>query len=399
MNRTINRGQPPTRVECRRCGRPHGSCYCSHLTSIPTRTRVLVLQHPRERGKAIGTARIAALCLPNSEIAVGVDFADDSRVQALIQDPERPAVLLYPGDGVTDVLREPPSGPVTLVVLDGTWHHARSLLRRNPWLAVLPKYGFVPPRPSEYRIRQEPREDYVSTVEALALTLGALEGDPRRLQALLVPFRAMVDSQLGYITRVATPRRRARPRAPHAPRSRLPLALAAPHLVCMTAEANAWPRDRALGEPPHPHELVQLCAVRLSDGARFECVVAPRLPLAPSPMVHARLSEQAVRGGGSVAELHAAWSAFVRPDDVLCTWGHYASKLVQREHLPLPESRLDIRALARDHLNARPGSAEKLVARLQLPHERCGLGRGGERLGMLVALSHWLRAALESTTS
>lgn len=382
------------RVECARCGRPHGACYCAHLTSIPTRTRVLVLQHPRERGKAIGTARIASLCLPNSEIAVGVDFAGDARVQALTRDPARPAVLLYPGDGVTDVLREPPPGPVTLVVLDGTWHHARALWRRNPWLAALPRYGFAPPRPSEYRIRQEPREDYVSTIEALTLTLGALEGEPQRLQAMLTPFRAMVDTQLGYIARCGTPRKRTRPRVLRAARSRLPLALASPQLLCMTAEANAWPNDRKRGGPPHPHELVQLCAVRLSDGARLERLVAPRLPLAPSPMVHARLSEHALRTGCSVAELRAAWTAFVLPDDVLCTWGHYSTKLVHREQLPLPEAHLDIRTLARDHLNARPGRAEDLVARLQLPHRACGQGRGGERLGMLVAISRWLSAQL-----
>jgi DTW domain-containing protein YfiP len=35
------------------------------VTPIPTQTRVVALQHPRERHNAIGTARIAALCLPS----------------------------------------------------------------------------------------------------------------------------------------------------------------------------------------------------------------------------------------------------------------------------------------------------------------------------------------------
>ena len=38
-----------------------------------------------------------------------------------------------------------PIRAVTLVVLDGTWHHARSLFRENPWLDALPKYAFSPP--------------------------------------------------------------------------------------------------------------------------------------------------------------------------------------------------------------------------------------------------------------
>ena len=76
------------RIECLKCGRPLVACYCAHVVSLDTRTRVLVLQHPREREKAIGTARIAALCLPNSEIVVGVDFSAHPRVQARFREWE-----------------------------------------------------------------------------------------------------------------------------------------------------------------------------------------------------------------------------------------------------------------------------------------------------------------------
>ena len=62
------------RAVCPRCERPVLVCYCAHLTSVDTRTRVVLLQHPREEDMAIGTARMASLCLPNSELHVGVDF-------------------------------------------------------------------------------------------------------------------------------------------------------------------------------------------------------------------------------------------------------------------------------------------------------------------------------------
>ena len=38
----------------------------------------------------------------------------------------------------------------------------------------------------------------------------------------------------------------------------------------------------------------------------------------------------------------------------------------------------------------RPGRAEELVERLGLPWRSLGRGRGGERLGMLVAITGWL---------
>nr|MDQ3300003.1 DTW domain-containing protein [Myxococcota bacterium] len=47
-----------------RCRRPQVVCYCAALPRIDTSTRVVILQHPRERDMAIGTARMASLCLP-----------------------------------------------------------------------------------------------------------------------------------------------------------------------------------------------------------------------------------------------------------------------------------------------------------------------------------------------
>ena len=91
----MGRGVPASR-EVLRCFRPESVCYCRHLTSIETRTRVVLLQHPRERDVAIGTARMASLCLPQAEIHVGVHWRGTSVLSRALSDPERPAVLLYP---------------------------------------------------------------------------------------------------------------------------------------------------------------------------------------------------------------------------------------------------------------------------------------------------------------
>jgi DTW domain-containing protein YfiP len=383
--------RPSGRAECARCGRPEPACYCAHVAVVPTRSRLLVLQHPRERDKAIGTARIAALGLPDAQIAVGVDFAGDERVRAALGDPARPPVLLYPGEGARDLGREPPRGPVTLVVIDGTWHQARSLMRNNPWLAALPRYTFAPERPSEYRIRREPKADYVSTVEAIAHALGALEGSAQRFSPLLVPFRAMVDVQLGFAARSSGGRRRLRRRGGNRAAPRLPALLTEPNLVCVAGESNGGRRDPH-ARAPELHELVYWTALRLADDARFEALIAPRRPLTATPMKYGRLPEAAVRGGGSVAELLAGWQAFTRPDDVICVWGHYALDLFRAEGAPVSDRIVDLRKVSGDYLRRRPGAPDALVHELALPWQPSGQGRGGERLGMLAALTRWLAA-------
>lgn len=379
------------RQECARCRRPSVVCYCSHLPTLETQNRVLVLQHPRERDKAIGTAHMASLCLPNSHVAVGVDFSHDREVDAWLNDASYPPVLLFPSEDAEDLGRAPPPHPVTLVVIDGTWHQARALIRKNKGLLAMPRYGFQPERPSEYRIRREPREDYVSTIEAMSLALGALERDAARFEALLVPFRAMVDMQLAYVAKSSGPRRRLQRRAPGDTRSRFPAQLTAPvNLVCVAGESNAWAHDKQLGRPPHPHELIHWVAYRPHDGSRFEAVLAPRMPLSRSPMIHARLNEESVRKGMGIPEFLAAFRTFQRPDDVLCSWGGYATELAQEAGLALPAVHIDIRKVVGDVSRSRPGTLESTVHARGLAHQALGLGRAGERLGMLVSLTHAL---------
>ncbi|HEX5661276.1 MAG TPA: tRNA-uridine aminocarboxypropyltransferase [Polyangiales bacterium] len=378
------------RAECERCGRPRTVCYCEAITPVPTRTRVLLLQHPREHGKAVNTARIAALALPNSELHVGVEPEDFAGLNAALSDPDRPAVILYPSSQARDLATDPPLHPVTLVVIDGTWHQARKLLRKNPDLLKLPHYAFEPKAPSEYQIRREPRPEYVSTIEALACALPFLEGDHARFEALLAPFRRMVAMQVAFASRSPGGRKRERRRNSSSARARLPAELTSPSLVCVGGEANAWPYDRELGEPRHPHELVHWLGVRVATGERFEALAHPRKPLADSPMIHARLREPALRAADGIDTLISRYDAFSQPDDVLCVWGYYALDLLARERGAKFARVLDVRKVVGDFLKQKAGSLEGLVADRKLAFEPLGEGRGGERLGMLTAVTRWL---------
>src|SRR5450432_3764072 len=202
------RGVQESREMCWRCRRPTRVCYCASVRAIATRTRVVILQHPRESDVAINTARIAELCLSNSTLHVGLDFASDSGLQAALSNTAAPAILLYPSEGARDLALEPPPGPVTLVVIDGTWWQASKLFKLNPFLRDLPRFGLSPTEESRYRIRREPAVHCLSTIEALASALGIPEGRPDGLLELLEPFDLMVETQLEFVARGNRPRHR-----------------------------------------------------------------------------------------------------------------------------------------------------------------------------------------------
>jgi DTW domain-containing protein YfiP len=374
------------RAICARCRRPESVCYCAHLVSLPTRTRVLLLQHPRERHMPIGTARLAHLCLPGSELRVGVDFDDDAQVRAAL-DGGGPTYLLFPGPNAIDLADANPPGPITLVVVDGTWWQARKLLKRNAALAALPQIRFTPRAPSNYRIRREPADHCVATVEALAQVLGALEGDPERFAALLRPFEAMIDKQLHYARTVRGARRRhAVYHARHPPRPRTPpLLRERPHdIVCLHGEANAWPARAAVD---HPAEIVHWIARRPRSGETFEAIIAPRRPLAPSIPAHIRISRERLAAGERWEDFRARWAAWTRADDVICAWGRFPVDLMEAEGVMLPAERIDVRPAAGFFLGARTGSVEDCTARLGVAvPDPFAIGRGGARLAALSAI-------------
>ena len=196
-------------MRCLRCHRPASLCYCARLAPVATTTRVVFLQHPRERRVRIGTARMAYLGLANAELHLGVTFAANPRVQALATDPSARAALLFPGDGAHDPATLPGGRPATLVVVDGTWSQARKVLARNPALAALPRVGFALERPSRYRVRREPAPHCLSTVEAVVEALRRFEGDGGRFAPLLSAFEDMVATQLACAAERPRPYRRA----------------------------------------------------------------------------------------------------------------------------------------------------------------------------------------------
>ncbi len=381
------------RAVCMRCMRPESVCYCRFVTAIETVTRIVFLQHPRERNMPIGTAHMASLCLPNSELHVGVDWQGSSMLARALSDPARPAALLYPGPDAIDVVRSPPSGPITLVVVDGTWWQTKKLVRANPVLRTLPRYAFTPPAPSEYRIRKEPRDDYVSTIEALVHVLGALEGDPGRFGALLQPFRAMVDTQIDCAERLHGARTRHRkahtPRRPPIPAC---LGERTADLVCVVGEANAWPY-RAADRSVYPDVLVQWVARRLATGETFDVVAAPETPLAPSTPIHTRLSPDLFATGGTLGELFDRWQSFLRPTDVVCSWGRYATSLFASSGGHLPTDRIDLRQVARTVTQSKVGTLEGFAAGLGIAESSPVVrGRAGARLSQVEDIArHFVR--------
>jgi DTW domain-containing protein len=156
---------------------------------------VVILQHPREARLAICSARLARLALENAELHRGVSFEGHARVTDLVRTPG--AVLLFPGAETTPAGALAGSPPPVLFAVDGTWHQAEKMIRLSPSLAALPRVSVDAGRPSGYTgLRAEPGEVHLSTLEAVAIALGALEDDAARFEPMIAAFHRSVALQL-----------------------------------------------------------------------------------------------------------------------------------------------------------------------------------------------------------
>jgi len=196
-----------TRPLCVRCLRAGSVCLCEGIHRFQTTFQVVLLQHPKERRNSIGTARFTHLSITGSRLIAGSEFDLDPEVNAILDDPGNACYVLFPGPDSVNVATEGKAflesvSPRKLVifVIDGTWSHAKGMLRKSSRLAALPRVSFTIDKPSNYRVRKQPREFCLSTVEAVARLLHLL--DPAApSESLLETFARMVDRQLECATR------------------------------------------------------------------------------------------------------------------------------------------------------------------------------------------------------
>src|SRR5436305_7479737 len=203
---------PETIPDCPDCHKPQPLCICDSIEPIENRISLLILQHPQEQDRALGTARLLALHFRNAVLKIGLSWPSLSKALGRpVHDPSRWAVLYLGSAKVADldtdreVVAINRKGEVEdnqrailkdiegIVLLDGTWSQAKALWWRNAWMLKCQRVVLGPAHPSRYgKLRREPRSDGLSTIEAAAMLLSSLEKRPDIAEALHSSFERML---------------------------------------------------------------------------------------------------------------------------------------------------------------------------------------------------------------
>lgn len=175
---------------CSSCHFPKERCLCAYLPAVkPKAPNISILRHPSEKKHPFGTWPLLNL------------FFDQLITLEDEVFPPLTGTLIYPDHA------EIPLGPLIsleeaqgpFIFIDATWKKSKKILFQNPWLCEAPRLHLPSLHPSRYKIRKQPKDEYVSTLEAVHALWELIEPSKKKEQeSLLQLFNQFNKDQMIY---------------------------------------------------------------------------------------------------------------------------------------------------------------------------------------------------------
>jgi DTW domain-containing protein len=180
--------------DCNLCGLKPAGCICTRIPQIEITSKLSVIIHITELGRRTNSGQLAALSVKDGNVVPYGMPVNNFDYRSLLSSKQKP-LLLFPGspreltEDYVQSLEERPH----LVVVDGNWRQAKRMFqklmrtREFDWISLpYSTTGGFPLRNSSMKTGT------VSTMEATALALKALEGEE--------PFRQMLGVFDDFVT-------------------------------------------------------------------------------------------------------------------------------------------------------------------------------------------------------
>ena len=198
------------REKCYSCYRPKSSCMCEYINAIDTKTKFIILMHPKEFKKVKNnTGFFTHLSLSNSEVFIGIDFSEHKRINEIIATHE--SYILFPSLNAVNLSEESShlnlnrDKPMAIFLIDSTWACTKKIFTLSKNLNKLKHMSFTTDVTSQYQIKVQPESNYLSTIESTLVVLKLLNKrrveniKEDKLDGFLNPFFKMIEYQQSLI--------------------------------------------------------------------------------------------------------------------------------------------------------------------------------------------------------
>lgn len=185
---------------------------CTYINPFETKTKFVILMHPKEFKKVKNnTGFFTHETLKNSELFIGIDFSNHSKINEIIQTHE--SYILFPSPHAINLSKTNPhlpqqsdkyscsAKPMAIFLIDSTWACTKKMFNESSNLNKLQHMSFESSRESEYKIKEQPELNYLSTIESTHVVLELLNSwhvesiSDEDMKNFLKPFYKMIEYQ------------------------------------------------------------------------------------------------------------------------------------------------------------------------------------------------------------
>ena len=180
------------RLRCPDCRMHLELCVCHLSPRLDLKTRVEVVIHYADIRKMSNSGRLVKLALQKP-----VEAAPDKKYET--------DLVLFPGHGSVELNEKflsPAAHPLRLLIPDGSWNQASSMVKREPLMKNAVKVHLPAGIQAKYRIRAQEDPFKLCTFEAVIRALGVIEGS-RAEEKLDAFFRVWIYRSLYIKGRIA----------------------------------------------------------------------------------------------------------------------------------------------------------------------------------------------------
>lgn len=183
------------------------ACICEWITPITTDVELIILQHPTEAKRPLGTAKILSLSLANCRTFIGENFTEHNELnQLLAQDDYLHQVLFLDNESkAINGQKIDSDQKQRIILLDGTWKKAYKMWQLSTNLHGLPKVHLDTELSGNYRVRKAPKDNALSTAEAGYHVLsqldldGSIVEDGDKFDSILIAFDNMIEFHISQM--------------------------------------------------------------------------------------------------------------------------------------------------------------------------------------------------------
>jgi DTW domain-containing protein YfiP len=160
--------------------------------------KITLLTHVKELAKRSNTGRVVIDVLGSDAEQLNWDRMNPP--PGLVEEIEKGGVaLIYPG--ATDDTNGDLTGIHRVILIDGTWHEARKIHQRSPYLHKIHRISLQTGKKSVYNLRKNQKESGLCTAECVieVLRRSGNHADAERLEECFLAFIRPQDAMRGSV--------------------------------------------------------------------------------------------------------------------------------------------------------------------------------------------------------